>query len=145
MKIPMLTAAFLAAAACPAGAQEANLSQHPRAGELAVIDFSRASAEIPQDRDMKLGEIAGWAKDHPDGLIVIDGYPDRVDDTAIALRRVEAVRDRLIAVGVEPARVVVAAFAAPARPRVIISGTHQEVADVVATHGAAAAVVWGGG
>jgi hypothetical protein len=143
MKIPMLTTAILAAAACPAGAQEAQLSQHPRAGELAVLEFERSSANIAPGLELKLGEVAGWAKEHPDGKVVLDGYPDRKGDESIALHRVEAVRDILLTAGVDPDQLVIAAFDEPAGSRVVISGSHQTVDEVVAAHGNAAMLVYG--
>jgi hypothetical protein len=74
---------------------------------------------------------------------VIDGYPDRPDELELALHRVEAVRDALVAAGVDPDQVVIAAFDQPATHRVVVTGTRQPLDAIVAAHGAAGAVVAG--
>jgi OmpA family len=148
-----LTATLLAAglSAVPAGAQPTKLSQHPRDGELCQIDFPAGSARIlSADAPDKLGEVAGWAKDNPDGVIVVDGYADRAGEgrggeEALAMDRAKAVRDDLVAAGVDPQRVVIAAFGAGPGGHVTVWVSHQDVDAVIArvNAGGPSAVMWG--
>ncbi len=141
-KFLLLTAAL----AGTAQAQPRQMSQHPRVGELGEIDFGQQSTRIAVNSDEKLGEIAGWARDNPDGLVVLDGhaarseaYHDR-DAVRLSLRRAEAVRDELLALAVDPDQIVIAAFGdgqdhgrAPDRDRrVVVWGTHDQMALVMA-------------
>ncbi len=141
MRLPLVLAAL--ALATPASAQPPRMSQHPRSGELAEVAFQPGSSELPSAANVELGEVAGWALEHPDGRIVLDGYPDRADDVRLALRRVEIVRDALIGAGVDPDQLVVAAFDHPAKRRVIVTATHQDLDAIVASRDKAAAVMWG--
>ena len=153
MKRITLTATLLAAglAAVPAGAQPGRLSQHARDGELCQIDFHTGSAALLEtDAPDKLGEVAGWAKDNPDGVIVVDGYADRAGgglggEEALAMDRAKAVRDDLVKAGVDPQRVVVAAFGARGGQHVTVWVSHQDVDAVLARVNATgpSAVVWG--
>lgn len=116
MKALLTAIAFLAGvlAGAPAFAQ----SQHPRIGELATFTFQRGSADFivradePSARDV--GEIAAWAQENPDGLLVLDGHADRRGSAPanmrISLDRAKAVRDKLIQAGIDPVQIVVAAY-----------------------------------
>jgi outer membrane protein OmpA-like peptidoglycan-associated protein len=142
----------LALAALRADAEPADLSQHPRIGEMAEIDFDQGSAQLPTasgDHD-KLGRVAGWALTHIDGLIVLDGHADRNDGTPavqLSMSRAEAVRDQLVTLGVDRDRIVLAAFGADGnRSRAVtVWTTHEGLDPVVARLQAsgAFAVVWG--
>lgn len=132
----MLLTMLLAAGTASAGPGQK--SQHPRVGELAEISFSARSARVSVDNNEHLGEIAGWARDNPDGLIVLDGHAGRDERDAVRLsqRRAEAVRDELVAIGVDPDQVVIAAFGDEgprhgANRRVIVWGTHDQLATVL--------------
>lgn len=127
------------------------MSQHPRVGRLAEIAFPAASAVPPSNASQDVGEVAGWAKENPDGLIVIDGHADRTGQPAasvrLALQRAQVVRDQLVDIGVDPDQIVIAGFAADApgavdRGRVVVWGTHQDLGAVVAAHRSADTVLW---
>jgi outer membrane protein OmpA-like peptidoglycan-associated protein len=129
----------------------AQLSQHPRVGELAQIDFARNSERLSVDYNKKLGEVAGWAVEHPDGLIVVDGFarPDEKTNApaavVLSLRRAEAVRDEIVAQGIDPDRVVVAAFGGRGSARAIVWGT-RESRDLTVSRlerSNATAILWG--
>ncbi len=148
MKTLVLVAAVLAAS--PVSAEPSQLSQHPRDGELAEIDFNQESARLSVDYTKKLGEIAGWAVDNPDGLLVIDGFAGtdeakNAEDVLLSLHRAEAVRDKLIAAGIDPDRIVLAAFGARGTPRAVVWGTHDGLDAAVAhvEQSNPATVVWG--
>src|SRR5688572_11710681 len=65
-------------AACPttADAEPRKMSQHPRSGLLAEIMFSEGSTRLPDASGSQLGQIAAWAYDNFDGLVVVDGHAD---------------------------------------------------------------------
>lgn len=98
----------------PAHAQ----SQRPRIGELATFTFDRGSSDFVVRADepsaRELGEIAGWAIENPDGLLVLDGHADRHGgrpaNMRLSLDRAKAVRDKLIDTGVDPGQIVIAAY-----------------------------------
>lgn len=93
-------------------------SQRPRIGELATFTFDRGSSDFVVRADepgaRELGEIAGWAQENPDGLLVLDGHADRHGNAAsnirLSLDRAKAVRDKLINTGVDPGQIVIAAY-----------------------------------
>jgi len=133
MKALVLVAGIFAAS--PVSAEPDKLSQHPRVGELARLDFQRGSDQLSRDYNDEIGEIAGWAIDNPDGLVVIDGFTAAGEkpyaaNALLAQKRAEAVRDRLRSLGVDPYRIVVAAFTSRGAPRVVVWGTHEDVGQV---------------
>src|SRR6185436_13959649 len=93
-------------------------SLHPRVGQLAELTFAHGSAEIVFDSDgkvaAKLDRAASWAHENPGGLVVLDGHADRIGSERVnlhlSMQRAKAVRDQLIAAGVDPGQLVVAAF-----------------------------------
>jgi outer membrane protein OmpA-like peptidoglycan-associated protein len=93
-------------------------SQHLRVGQLAELAFASGSAELALDADGKIAEqldaAITWAHDHPDGLIVLDGHADptgpRLFNVRLSLRRAKAVRAHLVAGGIDPVQIVIAAF-----------------------------------
>ncbi|MGE5185088.1 MAG: OmpA family protein [Acidobacteriota bacterium] len=132
MLLPMLLAAGTASA------EPEQMSQHPRVGELAEITFSDRSARLTVDNNQQIGQLAGWARENPDGLLVLDGHSARTEQDGIQLsqKRAEAVRDELVALGVDPSQLVVAAFGNTgphhgANRRVIVWGTHDQLAVVL--------------
>jgi outer membrane protein OmpA-like peptidoglycan-associated protein len=158
MKLPMLVAVFLIGATGVVGRTAPRArSQHPRVGELCEIHFEDDSATVPPSATEKLGQVAGWAAENPEGLIVLDGHADRTARSttpqpdlaiAMALDRAKAVRDLIVKAGVDPDQIVIAAFGADsARPegnaRVVVYGTHQDLDQVVASRRRADAIVAG--
>jgi outer membrane protein OmpA-like peptidoglycan-associated protein len=109
---------LLASAATAALAQPRNASQHPRVGLLAEVAFTRGSADLVFDTNgkvaAKLDRAASWAHENPDGMVVLDGHADRIGsepvNLTLSLERARAVRERLIAAGVDPDQILIAAF-----------------------------------
>jgi outer membrane protein OmpA-like peptidoglycan-associated protein len=139
MKKLMLLAA-LATAGTASAAPPPQLSQHPRVGELAELDFAWGSADLARDYAHQLGEIAGWALANPDGLVVLDGHAIAGEHASpqgvvLSLQRAETVRDQLLAQGVDADHIVIAAFEDERTPqatgRVIAWGTHDSLEEVV--------------
>ena len=148
MKALVLVAGIFAAS--PVSAEPKQLSQHPRVGELAEIDFNVDSSRLSVDYNTKLGEIVGWATDNPGGLLVIDGFAapgeaKNAEDVLLSLHRAEAVRDKLIDQGVDPDRIVLAGFGARGKARAVVWGTNDNLDAAVARveQGNPATVVWG--
>lgn len=141
----LLVAVSLALAGAPADAA-------PRVGQLAEVPFDAGSARVRIDAKVQLGlgEVAGWALDNPAALVVIDAHPDKRGRTAanikLALARARAVRDQLVALGVDPDQLVLAAYGDAARPRrVVVWGTRAGLAAVVArTRARGHAELWTG-
>ena len=107
---------------------------------------------MPLNVSEKLGEVAGWAQQNPDGMIVLDGHADKsangVRDVKLSLERAQAVRDQLVKVGIDPDQIVIAAFGSDqpktdGNARVVVWGTHQDLDGVIASRPKAEAVVAG--
>jgi outer membrane protein OmpA-like peptidoglycan-associated protein len=117
MKTTWIVTLALAIAATPAVAGQKS-SQHPRVGQLAAVDFAHGSAELAVRSDTELardlGEVAAWAAENPDGLLVLDGHADRSGPSRVnkrlSLERAKFVRERLVALDVDPNQIVIAAF-----------------------------------
>ena len=132
-------------------------SQHARVGRLAELTFETGSAKlgITEEFAPKLGEVVGWAKENPDGLIVLDGHTDAVGgspyNVQLSLRRAKAVQRELIAIGIDPAMIVIAAYGEESPSgkgndrRVVVWGTRAGLDAVVArTMRGGHAVIWSG-
>jgi outer membrane protein OmpA-like peptidoglycan-associated protein len=117
MQYPLAIGLLVACASATALA-EPDASLHPRVGQLAELTFAPGSAEIVFDSDgkvaAKLDRTASWAHENPGGLVVLDGHADRVGSEPLnlhlSMQRAKAVRDRLIAAGVDPDQLILAAF-----------------------------------
>ncbi len=106
-------------------------SQAPQVDRLATLAFTVGSAALDVEHPdvyRTLDGIAAWAAAHPDGLVIVDGHADRsgasaqrattsVETARLSLSRAQAVHAALVALGVEPHQVLVAAFGTP-NPRV---------------------------
>jgi OOP family OmpA-OmpF porin len=127
MQINRLVTTAIALAAATAFAQP-NSSQHPRAGKLAELTFAPGSNALTPGEEPRIGQIAAWALEYPDGIIELDSYADatgaRATNQQLSLRRAETVRDLLVELGVDPDRIVVSAYGerGPAKRRVVVSG-----------------------
>src|SRR5262245_31148065 len=136
MRLLVLLIVLLAAVS--AGAEPPNMSQHPRVGLLAEIQFADGSTRFPDAAGSQLGQIAAWANDNFDGLVVIDGHADvrgpAAGNVRLSLRRARLVRDQLIAIGVDPSQIVISAFGADSGrdARVTVWGTRNSLESVIA-------------
>ena len=136
----MRTLAFLAALIVPlsAGAEPRHMSQHPRVGLLAEIHFGEGSTRFGDAAGSQLGQVAAWANDNFDGLLVVDGHADASGPAAgnvrLSLRRARLVREQLIAIGVDPSQIIISAFGAESRrhARVTVWGTFNSLESVIA-------------
>jgi hypothetical protein len=118
--------AILLAAALLAGAGPGAASLHPRMGELCELDFVHDSTALPLDSAAKLDAVAGWAAEHPTGLIVLDTHPDAAtaDARARAIERAAMTRAALMQGTVDTDRVVIALYSPGAHPgSVVVWGT----------------------
>jgi outer membrane protein OmpA-like peptidoglycan-associated protein len=127
MQINRLVTTAIALAATTAFAQP-NTSQHPRAGKLAELTFAPGSNALTAGEEARIGMIAAWAREYPDGIIELDSYADttgtRRTNQQLSLRRAQTVRGLLVELGVDPDRIVVSAFGerGPAKRRVVVTG-----------------------
>lgn len=85
----------------------------PVAGQVREVFFAFDSAALPAGAP-ELAPLAAWAEQHPTGTIVLDGSTDSIGaatyNVGLAIRRAEAVRSRLIAMGVDADRIVLAIY-----------------------------------
>lgn len=143
MKHPPLIALSIALAGAPALASPS--SSQPTVGRLAELTFEVGSAELALDDEVtrKLGSIAAWADDHPDGLVVVDGHADKRGPSSynvrLSLQRAQTVRYQLVELGVDPEQLVVAAYGeraprARTNRRVVVWGARTGMDVVVANH-----------
>jgi outer membrane protein OmpA-like peptidoglycan-associated protein len=149
----LLTVIALAIAATPAAANPKS-SQHPRVGQLASVEFKHGSADLVVRADTSLardlGEVAAWAAENPDGLVVLDGHADRKGprrvNRKLSLDRAKVVRDQLIELTVDPNQIVIAAFGetgpkAQRNRKVVVWGTRAGLKAVAARSHARGEVV----
>ena len=121
-----------------AGAEPPNMSQHPRVGLLAELEFGEGSARLREGAFSQLGRVAAWANENFDALVVVDGHADARGPAAgnvrLSLRRARQVRDQLIAIGVDPTQIIISAFGPESRrhARVTVWGTHNSLESVIA-------------
>jgi outer membrane protein OmpA-like peptidoglycan-associated protein len=116
LTLPFLCAALVGTSAF---AQQGLSQPIPEGSEdLAVnpvgeVFFGFDSAAVP-DAALQLTSIVQWAQHHPRGSIVLDGSTDSSGPDAynvrLAARRAEAVRDKLIGMGVRGDRIVMAIY-----------------------------------
>lgn len=83
---------------------------------LGVVAFSRGSTQLGDAALDKVEDIAAWQADHPDSILMIDGYASRGGSSSRNLRitqqRTEAVRDALVEAGADAGRLVLVAHGA---------------------------------
>ncbi len=91
-----------------------------------IVHFQVGKAEPPADVMLLLGPAVRAARASPGSKLVISGYHDASGDAAanaeLAKQRAIAVRDALVAAGIEPSRIDLA------RPAVTLGGSDPEEA-----------------
>jgi outer membrane protein OmpA-like peptidoglycan-associated protein len=79
---------------------------------VSEVFFAFDSARLPGPLD--LTAIAKWAKEHPRGTIVLDGNADSIGpatyNVRLSARRAESVRSKLVAMGVDSDRIIMAFY-----------------------------------
>lgn len=108
------------------------------------LKFGFDSSALPANAQVELTRVAYRALSHSE-LIVLDGNADSTGDTTynvgLSIRRSEAVRDRLISLGVDPGKIIVTAFGEDGTRRatfaddrrVTVWTTRESVASVIAS------------
>jgi hypothetical protein len=136
--LPMKTLALLAFLIAPLSASAE--PSHRHVGLLAEIEFGEGSTRMPAASGSQIGQIAAWANDHWDGLIVVDGHADasgpHAGSVRLSMRRARLVRDQLLALGVDPSQIIISAFGSEGRrhARVAVWGTQDTLESVIAKH-----------
>jgi len=124
---------------------------------LGDVHFRFDSSALPQNAEASLAAAAAFAAEHPETLIVLDAHCDPIGtepyNVRLAIRRADAVRDRLAALGVPHGQVVVSIYgeggarrASYAEDRrVTMWPTREPVAEVIRRtfDGEGIAVTWG--
>jgi outer membrane protein OmpA-like peptidoglycan-associated protein len=127
------------------------LSQPPRIGMLSQLAFQVGSDELPIGNEQALGKMATWAKENPQGLIVVEGHSDRSDaagnlrrssgprtlrsdartNVRLSLHRADRVVAQLLTLGVLREQIVVAGFTASRLGRRVIVWSTRAGIEVV--------------
>jgi outer membrane protein OmpA-like peptidoglycan-associated protein len=78
-----------------------------RSASLQDIHFAAVRAEVRAQCQKKIDLVAAWVREHAGERLVLEGYLDEreLQDRELAGQRVRAVRQALMAAGVEPARI----------------------------------------
>ena len=80
------------------------------------VQFEAGRAELQSKCVDKIEKLAAWMNHDPNVVIGLDGHGGdttaKESDPTLSARRVQAVRDALIAAGVAPSRIVVGDFRA---------------------------------
>jgi K(+)-stimulated pyrophosphate-energized sodium pump len=91
-----------------------------------IVHFATGKAEPPADVMLLLGPAVRAARASPGSKLVVSGYHDASGDAAanaeLAKQRALAVRDVLVAAGIEPSRIDLA------RPAITLGGSSPEEA-----------------
>ena len=104
---------------------------------IARVGFASGSAEVRGDVRDQLDAAVTWMKEHPNQLLVIEGFADRVgtqdENLRISQDRADAVHAALLALGADPLRIVEVSYGEGERPgrRVEVRGTVVEFPDIV--------------
>jgi outer membrane protein OmpA-like peptidoglycan-associated protein len=113
MKFLAILAVLLASASARAEPSDSAPSS-AASSLLGEVEFREGSARLSGPGGSQLAAVATWAKAHLNALIVIDGHADArgmtAGDVRLSLARARLVRAQLIARGVSPDQIIVAAF-----------------------------------
>ena len=74
------------------------------------VRFGRNSAEIPGEYEDDLVFLVDMARARPPATFTVEGHRVTSEQDSIAKRRAEAVRDRLVSMGVEPASIEIEVY-----------------------------------
>lgn len=109
----ILLGASIAALLGP-GAAIADNAQSHRSGALSELKFHFDSAALRPEAPAALDKIVAFAVANPAAKIVLDGHTDPIGtavyNVKLAIRRAEAVRARLKAMGVDDDQIVLAIY-----------------------------------
>jgi len=129
-----LVVAMLLLGARVAGAQGKTFALTP---PIATVGFASGSAEVRGDMRDELRAAVSWMKDHPNQLLVIEGFADRVggqdENMQLGADRADAVHAALLALGADPLRILEVSYGEGERAgrRVEVRGTVVEFPDIV--------------
>ncbi len=132
-----LVVSVLVLAARAAQAQPARGENMELTPPIATVVFASGASGVSAEARDVLGGVVAWMKDHPDQLLVIQGYADRVGTQEENLRlsqdRADAVHAALLALGADPLRIVEVSYGEQDRPgrRVEVRGTLTAFPDIV--------------
>jgi OOP family OmpA-OmpF porin len=82
---------------------------------MPIVRFPYGSTVVPADAEPMLREVVEAMRSHPEiTLVAVEGHADLDEGRSIkgdvSRRRAEALRDQLVAKGVEPGRLTVVAY-----------------------------------
>ena len=133
----LVTAALVVAAGAAHAQAPARTESLELTPPIVTVPFTSGSAGLRNDAREALADAVSWMKAHPNQLLVIQGFADRVGTQAQNLRlsqdRADAVRAALLALGADPLRIVEVSYGEQDQPgrRVDVRGTLVEFPDIV--------------
>lgn len=138
MKMHCSWIAALVLAVAPAAAQP-NVSQ----SQLAEVKFAQGSTSLPVGSE-QLGVAAAWAKENPEGMLVVEGHADRQGSARVnlmvSIKRADSVVEQLLVLGVSREQITVAGFGSSAAGRRVkvwsTRGSHEEIEKQLRKRGA---------
>ncbi len=125
------------------GATGATAEPDHAIGDQCELKFAFDSSALPGNATAELDHVVALSMQHPDLLIVLDGHTDPVGtevyNVGLSLRRAEAVRNDLVALGMDKDRIVIASYGKDGAPRathaddrrVTVHTTRESVASVI--------------
>jgi flagellar motor protein MotB len=129
MKMHCSWIAALALVVAPAAAQPTG-SQHP----LAEVKFAQGGTTLSV-ADAQLGAVAAWAKENPEGMVVVEGHADRVGpariNLLISMKRADSVVEQLLVLGISRDQLVVAGFGSSGVGRRVKVWSSRDSYDVI--------------
>lgn len=143
--LPIVCAALTGSSAFADQTRSQPISEESeQAYPVSEVFFAFDSARLPDDMP-DLSPIVQWADENPSGTVVLDGNACSTGpatyNVRLSARRAESVRDKLVAKGVDPDRVVMAFYGEyglrrttmPLDRRVTIWTTHNPLHAIVDT------------
>jgi outer membrane protein OmpA-like peptidoglycan-associated protein len=107
------------------------------------VTFAHNSVSLTIAATDQIDSAAKWLIKHPKHAVVVEGYADHTGQQAynmnLSIRRAAAVRDRFIEMGIDPDRIVVAAYgekkasndASSLDRRVVFFTTNRPISEIV--------------
>ncbi|MBA2542548.1 MAG: OmpA family protein [Deltaproteobacteria bacterium] len=104
---------------------------------MTELSFERGADTLPIGVERVVGALAAWAKQNPEGFVVVEGHTDRYGDAkrnlALSVRRADSVVKQLLALGIARDQIVIGGFGmSPKGRRVVVWTSRSDVQTIEA-------------